>query len=111
NEIGYERETPPAKLRAIAEIEVLGERIVLPPAGIVDRFAATHTGRAVEIEESAGPISAAMLEHEVTVEENRLNLRQERIVLIDVTPARLHHPDSSVAEVRHQTRQKIGRRN
>ena len=83
---------------------------MLPPAGIVDRFAAPHAGGAVEIEKPASPISSAMLEHEVTIEQNRLNLRQERIVLVDVTPARLHHADSRVAEVRHQTRQKIGRR-
>src|SRR5207247_7947477 len=76
DEIGHEHETPSAKLRAIAEIEVLGERVVLPPAGIADRFAAPHAGGAVEIEKPAGPISYAMLEHEVNIEQNRLNIRQ-----------------------------------
>ena len=38
-------------------------------------------------------VAAAVLEHEVPVEQNRLNLGEQRVVLVDVAPARLHHAD------------------
>ena len=37
------------------------------------------------------PVAGTVLEDEVGIEQDRLHLRQQRIVLVDVSPARLHH--------------------
>src|SRR5215217_7001166 len=81
NQIRHEDESPAAQLGAITEIEILGQGVVLPAAGIGNRGPSPHSGGAVEIEESAGAVTPAMLEHEMAVEENRLNLREQRVVL------------------------------
>src|SRR5207245_8114329 len=109
-EARHEDELPAAELRAVAQIEILGERVVLPAAGSVDGRPAPHAGGAVEVEEAAAAVSAAVLEDEVPVQQNRLDLRQQRVVLIDVAPARLHHPDLRIAEVRDQLGDEIGGR-
>ena len=108
--VGQEHERPPAELRAVAEVEIFGERIVLPAACVGDGLAAPHAGRAVEVEEAPCAIAGAVLEHEVAVEQDRLNFREERVVLIDVPPARLHHADIRIGEMREQAVQEVWRR-
>ena len=51
-----------------------------------------------------------MLEHEVAVEQDRLDLRQQRVFVIDVSPAGLHHCDLRVDEERHRPGQEVGSR-
>jgi hypothetical protein len=63
-----------------------------PPASSIG-LAAPDAGGAVEVEEAAAAVAAAVLEHEVRVEQDGLNLRQQRVVLVDVPPPRLHHAD------------------
>src|SRR3954471_11198132 len=84
--VGHEDEPPALELSPIAEIEILGQRVVLPPAGVVDRDAPPDTGRAVEVEEAAAAIPPAVLEHEVAVEQDRLGFGEQRIVLVDMPP-------------------------
>jgi len=49
-----------------------------------------------------------MLEDEVRIEEDRLDLRQQRVILVDVAPARLDHPDLRVRrEIRKRLLQEI----
>src|SRR5262245_45428840 len=86
-----EHESPAAKLRPVAEIEVFGQRVMLPPARFVYGGASPDPGRAVEVEEPARTIAAAVLEHEMPVEQDRLDLGEERVVLVDVPPPGLHH--------------------
>ena len=82
---------------------------MLPAAGVGDGRAAPDSGRAVEVEEESGAVAAAVLEHEVAVEQDRLNLRQQRVVLIDVTPARLDHRHLRIGEELHGAHQEIRR--
>ena len=110
DQIRQEHELPAAQLRAVAEIEVLGQRVVLPAARVDDRRATPDAGRAVEVEEEARAVAAAVLEHEVAVEQDRLDLRQQRVVLVDVAPARLDHRDLRIDEERHRARQEVGGR-
>ena len=107
--VGEEHEPPAAQLRPVAEIQIFGQRVVLPSAGVVDGAPPPDARRAVEIEEAAAAIAAAMLEHEVAVQQDGLDFREQRVILIDVTPSRLHHADARVREVRHDARQEIGR--
>ena len=46
----------------------------------------------------------------VTVEHEAFDLGQQRVRTIEVTPARLNHPDARVLEVRDHVAQKVGRR-
>src|SRR5688572_22708229 len=96
DQILQEDETPAAPLRPITEIQILGQRVVLPSARVVDGSAPPDSRGTVEIEEEARAITAPVLEDEVAVEQNRLDLREERVVLVDMTPARLHHRDFRV---------------
>ncbi len=110
NQAGHEDEPPAAQLRAVAEVEVLGQRVVLPAARIGDRLAPPDARRAVEVEEESRAVPAAVLEHEVRVEQDRLHLRQQRVVLVDVPPARLHHGDLRIAEEIDRALQEVGGR-
>ena len=83
---------------------------MLPAAGFLNRLAPPHARRAVEIKKHAAPRPARMLEHKVAVEQNGFDLRQQRIVAIDVRPARLHHADLRVGEMVDALEQKIARR-
>jgi Lrp/AsnC family leucine-responsive transcriptional regulator len=44
----------------------------------------------------------------MTVEHERLNARQQRQVTVHVTPARLHHADLRIVEVRDQIAKEVG---
>ena len=107
DQIRQEDKPPAAELRTVAEIEILGQRVVLPATRIDDRFATPDAGRAVEVEEVARTISPAVLEHEVTIEQDRLDLREQRVILIDVSPARLDHRDLRIDEERHRPVEKV----
>ncbi len=110
DQVGHEQELPAAQLRAIAQVEVFGQRVVLPAARVADRRAAPHAGRAVEVEEATRPVARAVLEHEVAVEQHRLDFRQERVVLIEMAPARLHERKLRIREVADRPPQEVGRR-
>src|SRR5262249_56571979 len=102
-----EDEWPAAQLGAVAQIEIFGPRVVLPAAGVVDRETAPDAGRPVEVEDAPAGVAAAVLEDEMTVEEDRLDLREQRVVLVDVPPACLDHADAGIAEVGHQLGEEI----
>jgi len=52
-----------------------------------------------------------VFEHEVAIEQNGFDLREQRVVAVDVRPARLHHADLGVGEVMYALQQKVGGRN
>ena len=111
DDVREEHEPPADELGAVAEVEILGQRVMLPSARRLDRFTPPHPRGAVEIEEAPGAVPAAVLEHEVRVEQDRLDLGQQRVILVDVTPARLHHPDVRRVEMRQRLQQEVLRRN
>jgi hypothetical protein len=51
-----------------------------------------------------------VLEDEVAIEQDRLYPREQRIVLVDVAPARLDHTDLRVGEMMNRTEEELGRR-
>ena len=91
---------PPAlELGAIGKIGVFGERVVLPAAGFIDRRPPPNSGSSVEIKEDSTARAARVFQHEVTVKQDGFDLREERIVAIDMRPARLHHANLRVSKV------------
>ena len=99
---------PAAQLRAVGEVGVLGERVVLPAAGVVDGGAAPDAGGAVEIEENAAAGARAVLDDEMAVEQDAFDFGERGVIAIEVGPARLHHGDLGVVEVGHRAAQEIG---
>ncbi len=65
---------PPGQLRAVAEVSVFSECVVLPAAAVDDGLDAPHAGGAVEVEVVAGTDACAMLNDKVAVEEDGLDL-------------------------------------
>src|SRR5439155_15713949 len=104
-------ELPAEQLRAVAEVEILRQRVVLPAARRIDRLAAPDAGRPVEVEEAAAAMAGPVLEDEMGGEQDRLDPGQQGVIVIDVAPARLHHPDAVAREeVRQRPAQEILRR-
>ena len=98
-------------MRAVGEVGVFGERVVLPAAGLVDGLAPPHAGGAVEVEEDAAAGAPGMLEHKMAVEQDGFDLGEQRIVAVNVRPAGLHHADFGVGEMVDALKQEIGRWN
>src|SRR5580704_3908772 len=102
---------PALELCSIGKIGVFGERIVLPTAGLINSCTAPYARSAVEIEKSAAAGARAMLDDEVAVEEDGFDLCEERVVAVEVRPARLNHADfgsvCGIDEIRNRAAQKI----
>ena len=108
---GKIEELPAAHLRAIGKVGVFGERIVLPAAGVFNGVAAPDAGGAVEIEKQAAAEARAVLDGEMAVEQDGFDFGERGIVAVDVAPARLHHGEFRIREIRHGAAQEIGGRN
>src|SRR5437868_36019 len=68
-------ETPTHQLRAETQIGIFGERVVLPAAAQLDRFAPPDAGSAVEVEKVSCAIARGLLDHKMPVEHDRLQTR------------------------------------
>ena len=91
-----ERKAPTRHLRPVADVQVFGERVVLPAARVGERLPAPQPGRTVEVEESAAAAAAPLFDQEVAVQEERLGAGQPRFVFVEVVPAGLHHADPGI---------------
>src|SRR5450432_1287945 len=100
--IGEEDKFPAFELRAIAEIKIFSQGIVLPAARFLDARFAPEAGGTVEIEKASAPAARDLLEQQVTTEKHRLYARKERVAAIKVTPPRLDHSDFRVGEKVHR---------
>ena len=52
-----------------------------------------------------------MLDHKMPVEQHRFHFRQQRIIPVEISPARLHHRHLRISKIGHRVPQKIRRRN
>ncbi len=103
---------PAAKLRTVGKIGVFGERVVFPATGGFDGRPAPNSGGAVEIEESAAAGTSAVFDDEVAIEQNRFDLREERVVAIEIGPAGLDHADvlsfNEIEKIRNGAAKEVG---
>ena len=111
HQVGKVEELPAGQLGAVGEVEVFGQGVVRPAAGLVDRLPAPDPGGAVEVEKTAAALARGVLDHKMAVEKDRLSAGQQRIVSVDVTPAGLHHADLGIHEMGHAPAQELGTRN
>ncbi len=86
-EFGEENELPAAELGAVGEIDIFGESVVLPAAGIFDGLFAPSARGAVEVDETSGAVAGGMFDHEVAVEEDGLATGEHGLGTVEVRPA------------------------
>ena len=98
-------------LGAVGKVEVFGQRVALPSAGIVDGGAAPDAGRAVEIEKTPGGGANGVFDVEMRVEEKGLRAGQQRVAAVQVTPSGLHHSDARIGEFGNEPAKEIRLRN
>src|SRR5207249_4933614 len=77
-------ETPAHQLGTETQIGIFGQRVVLPAATQLDRFAPPNAGRSVEVEKISGAIARRLFDHEMAVEHDRLQPGQQIVRTIDV---------------------------
>jgi hypothetical protein len=107
HDVGPVHEPPPAQLSAVGQVEILGERVVLPPAGIGNCGPAPDPASAGKIEHASGAEPRAVLHEMVTVEHERLHAREQALLTVQMPPTRLHHADRWVAEITDDGAEKI----
>ena len=110
HDIGQENELPARELRAVAEVEILGQGVMLPATRLGNARFTPEAGGAVKIEEAAAPAARDLLEEKVAVEKHRLHPGEERVAAIDVAPAGLDHPDLRVGEKMNGRFEQLGLR-
>ncbi|MEY2601540.1 MAG: hypothetical protein QOJ36_859 [Verrucomicrobiota bacterium] len=98
NNVGKENKFPTGQLRAIAKIEILAKRVVLPAASLLDTRAAPKTGRAVEIKKASASTARRLLKQKMAVQKHGLHPRQQRVASIQMTPPGLDHADLRIGE-------------
>ena len=104
-----ESEAPAGHLRPVADVEVLGECVVLPAARVNDCLPAPQPRRTVEVEEAAAAVASPLFDQEVAVQEERLGARQPRFVFVEVVPAGLHHADPGIRHGGEEVFEEAGR--
>src|SRR5690606_23570899 len=92
-------ELPVLELCPIAEVQVLGQGIPLPVAGIQDALLPPDTGRAVEVDEMPLGVASHLFQGKVGIQGEGLDTGQGRIVPVDMAPSALYRPDLPVLEV------------
>ena len=73
--IGKVNELPAFHLCPVAEIHILGERVVLPAAGIGDARLSPDSSGSIEIEKSPASAACGLFEEKMAIQEEGLNLR------------------------------------
>src|SRR2546423_1158230 len=98
DDIRQENKFPIGELRTVTQVEILGERVVLPPARFIDARPAPEPGGAVEIKEPSAAAARGLFQQKMAIEEHRLDACQQGIAAVQMTPARLDHPYFRIRE-------------
>src|SRR5439155_1516188 len=91
NDVRQVKKIPAGHLSTVAQIGILGKRIVFPASRSLDGLPAPDPCCSIEIEETARKMPRAVLDHEMAIEDDGFYLRQQRVFAIDMAPARLDH--------------------
>src|SRR4051812_1743695 len=102
---------PARQLSAIAQVEVLRQRVMLPSPCLFDARFPPQARRAVEVKEASAPAPRRLLQKEMAVEEHRLHPGKQGITSVEVAPSCLNHSDIRVGKKVDRLFQQIRRRN
>ena len=102
------RAPPAGEMRAVRQIEILGERVVEPAACAVEGGPPPDARGAVEVEPLPRRPAAGLLDGEVAVDGERLQPREQREATVRVVPARLDEREPGIGdEHRHGPAQEV----
>jgi len=107
DDVGQILYPPAAELSAVAEVKVLSQRVPLPAAGVLNAGPPPDASGAIKVDEQAGPAPRRLLDDKVTVHPQRLDLGEERVVPVEMTPTGLDTADDGVGKVGHDPPQKV----
>src|SRR5581483_1013226 len=93
--------------RAIREVGILGERVMLPAPRIRDCLPTPYARRAIEIEEHTAARASGMLQHKMAIQQDGFHFCEEGIIPVDMGPSRLDHANPGIAKVVNRTPQEI----
>jgi len=100
-------EAPPRHLGPVAQVEVLGEGVGLPPAGLFQARPTPDPGGAVEVEEAVRRVATPLLEEKVAVEEEGLGACEPALPFVQVVPAGLNHPHRRIPKGRQESVEEV----
>src|SRR5947207_15666648 len=75
-------EFPASELRAIAQIEIFTERVVLTAPGLLDARTPPKPGCAAAIEKTSAPAARRLLDHQMAVQKHAVHPRAQRVAAI-----------------------------
>ncbi len=110
DDVGHIPYLPAAQLSAVAEVEVLSQRVSLPAAGIPNAGPPPDASSAVKVDKQPSPAPCRLLDDKVTVHPQRLGLGEERVVPVEMAPTGLDAADDGVGKVGDDPLQKVWRR-
>ncbi len=109
--VGYVSDAPAAQLSAIAEIEILRQRVPLPSTGVANALTPPHASAPVEVHEQSAAAARCLLDNEVSIHAQRLHARERRVLAVQVPPARLDTADLRIGEGGHDALDEVLWRN
>ena len=104
----YEALAP--ELCPIAQVQVLGQRVMLPAAGRLDAFPAPDPRCPVEVEKPSRPVPGAVFHDEMAVQHDRLDPGQDRVAPVEIGPPGLYQANPLVTEPVHGVPEEVRRR-
>jgi len=109
DDVGQIPYPPAAQLSAVAEVEILRQRVPLPAAGVLDAGPPPDASGAVEVDKQPSPAPCCLLDDKVTVHPQCLGLGEERVVPVEMSPTGLDAADGGVSKVGDNSLQKVWR--
>src|SRR5207302_6585363 len=109
--VGEENKFPARQLRAITQIQILRQRVVLPATSLFNARFSPEPGRSVEVEKATTARARGLFEDEMAVKKHRLHPGEQGITAIQMAPARLNHPHFRIGKEIDRLAQQMRRRN
>src|SRR6267143_2030787 len=104
HDVGKKNKFPSHQLRAITQIEIFTERVVLPAAGLLYTCAPPKTGRSVEVKKTSTSAARRLFQQKMAVQKHGLHPREQRVTAIQMAPATLNHADFRIGEKKQRAR-------
>ena len=104
----YEALAP--ELRPVAQVEVLGQCVMLPAAGRFDALPAPDPRCPIEVEKPPRPVPGSVFHYEMAVQHDRLDPCQDRVAPVEIGPSGLYQAHPIVTEPVHGVPEEVRRR-
>jgi len=110
NDVAEVVNLPSLELSAVREIEILGEGISRPVSSFLDTLTAPDTSSSVEVEGEVAGALGVLLNNKVTVVADGLQLGEEGVIIVEMSPTSLNTSDVGLGETRNSHLEELGLR-